>query len=250
MIYTDNTANSKTPLPTMPMKKAPLTEAECQNAIDMQCSSKQADAGKYDSFSLSHYDSDSSLIQYLQKKYHVFSKGMVSVSSSYLKSCLDDPEKLSELESMLQAADTSYDKLKNSMKPGETLKSFQVSIDSEGKMSMKSHSTKVGFNAAKRAAELAGASTTSDLSILIAKLQSDLSELKAGGADEETIAQVKRMIKKAELKMKELREKEQKNDKNHVPAAIYTSQGTIDSASLNFSQPVSGSSALEGGIKV
>lgn len=148
------------------------------------------------------------LVQYLRENYSAYKNGLVTVSNTLLRDCLNDPDKLSSLEQNLKAIPGMLEDIKKNLPKNGKLNSFSASIDADGNMTTQVSSSVVNFNASKRAAELSGAMKSTDVGMVLAKLQQDLSEVKAGGCDEDTIAQVKRMIRKAEQKLQQLKEKE------------------------------------------
>lgn len=153
----------------------------------------------------------SSLETYLQQNFSAYRNGSVCVSKSFLKKCMADPEKLAALEEHLKAVPGILEKTKNDLPKNTKLISCNISIDADGNMSTETLSTHVGFNASKQAAELSCAVCAADVAVIRTKLQQDLKELKAGGADEDTLAQVKRLIRKAEEKLRQLKRKETGN---------------------------------------
>lgn len=206
-------------------------------------SEKQNNSGKYDSVSLSAearsllnadenqplFANRSDLVAYLKENYSAYKNGSVSISNKYLDSCLEDDEKLAALEKMLEEIPGIIDKIKENLPEGEQLLSANFEIDENGDMNTETMGAFVEFNAAKRAAELAGAMTPSDVGIVLAKLQQDLSDVKAGDCEEKTITLVKRMIRKANEKMNRL--KDQEREKSGNPSSDAASQIILSSTS-------------------
>lgn len=236
------TNNSKATQSLLSIYKKNFPE-KAKEIEEQEVSEKQNNSGKYDSVSLSAearsllnadenqplFANRSELVAYLKENYSAYKNGSVSISNKYLDSCLEDDEKLAALEKMLEEIPGIIDEIKENLPEGEQLLSANFEIDENGDMKTETMGTFVEFNAAKRAAELAGAMTPSDVGIVLAKLQKDLSDVKAGNCEEKTITLVKRMIRKANEKMNRLKDQERKNGDN--PSADAASQIILSSTS-------------------
>lgn len=236
------TNNSKATQSLLSIYKKNFPE-KAKEKEEQEVSEKQNNSGKYDSVSLSAearsllnadenqplFANRSDLVAYLKENYSAYKNGSVSISNKYLDSCLEDDEKLAALEKMLEEIPGIIDEIKENLPEGEQLLSANFEIDENGDMNSETMGTFVEFNAAKRAAELAGAMTPSDVGIVLAKLQQDLSDVKAGDCEEKTITLVKRMIRKANEKMNRL--KDQEREKSGNPSSDAASQIILSSTS-------------------
>lgn len=207
--------------------------------------------GTYDTISLSSraraagtagrsFSSLSELDAYLKEKHPAYSSGSVSVSKSVLHGCLEDGDRLASLEEDLKSIPEILENTKKNLPKNTKLLSCTVTIDEDGVKTETLTST-VYFNAAKRAAELSGAMTVADVGMVLAKLQKDLSDVKSGGGDRDTIRQVKRLIRKAEEKMKRLeKDDENKNGGAHEiqPMEIMPAPSFDAAAPVQFGVPI------------
>lgn len=222
-----STRNANAAQSLIPLSKREAAEKEAPSAQAAQ----QEENGKYDSISLSRearsqlrsntdgaaFSNRSELVSYLRENYSAYQRGIVSISGSYLDECLKDGDKLSNLENILEGLPDAEEKIKSDLPKNTRLVSCAFYIDENGDMATEVITTSVGFNAAKRSAELGGAVSVSDVNMVLAKLQKDLSDVQSGGCDADTIAQVKNMIRKAEEKMQRLRSQEDE-DAPSVPS--------------------------------
>lgn len=88
----------------------------------------------------------------------------------------------------------------------------RVTLSSQSAGNTPTLSVSVGFDAAQRAAELAGAMTIADVKFIIAKLGKDLSDvklgIKMGACDKKLLKAVERLLNSAEKKLQALKKKE------------------------------------------
>lgn len=155
-----------------------------------------------DTSSKPEFESVDDLMSYLSEKYEVVNKGIADISNSYLKDCLKDKEKLKNLYDMLESADIALKDAKENIKGFQSIK---VTIDKDGNMEYETSGGSVVFNDAKRARQLASAKTAAEVRIVVSLLNKDLSDCKSGAAkgmcDEEEVAKVEAMLRKAQQRM-------------------------------------------------
>ncbi|MDO5603368.1 MAG: hypothetical protein Q4G07_11445 [Oscillospiraceae bacterium] len=192
---------SKQPLPQEKTKTAPAAQNKKQDSVFISAAAREkaaADSPKNTFSNLSELDA------WLRENFSAYQNGSVQVSRSFLSACLKDPEKLSSLEETLKAIPDIIEQMKSSLPKNARLISCSFSIDKNGGLSTSAQTSSVFFNAPKRAAELSGANTVTDVGFIAAKLKQDLAEVKAGGCDDETIAQINRLLRRAEEKLRQL----------------------------------------------
>ncbi|MCM1157545.1 MAG: hypothetical protein NC300_08210 [Bacteroidales bacterium] len=145
------------------------------------------------------------LREYLSKTYDTVRRGMVRISGSYLRECLEDETKMQELLDNLKDADAMEKNAKDEVKGYQGMK---ITIDEEGKMQTETYGGSVAFNEAKRARQLAAAKSVADVQAVMALLNKDLSDcqsgLQSGMCDENEVRKVKAMIAQANKRMSEL----------------------------------------------
>lgn len=150
--------------------------------------------------------------KYLQEKYSYMNTGTVSmegvpttvtVSSAFLKECMDDPEKAKELEENLAAIPDCAKMAVNDSLGNLTSLSYQ--IDANGNMTCTSSGSSVTVNIEKRARQIASAQTPSEVRMVLSLLNKDLADCKngvsSGACDEAEVAKVQALLKKAQAKM-------------------------------------------------
>lgn len=151
------------------------------------------------------FKSVNELTNYLRGAYDIVGKGQAAISGRHLRDCLTDEDKRQTLFENLAAADAAA---KDAMKNRKGLQSFRVIIDEEGEVTMESSRRTVGFNAAKRARQIAAAKSAGDIRTVMGLLSVDLSQcedgLRDGACDEAEVEKVKAMIREAERRMAEL----------------------------------------------
>ncbi len=141
----------------------------------------------------------------LRGAYGIVRNGQAAISARHLRACLTDEEKRRTLFENLAAADAAA---KNAAQSRKGLQSFRVRIDEDGEMTMESSRRTVGFNAAKRARQIAAAKCADDIKTVLGLLSEDLAQcedgLRDGACDEAEVEKVKAMIREAERRMAEL----------------------------------------------
>lgn len=151
------------------------------------------------------YENLNEYIQFLCGKYESMKQGIVSISHSFLRECIDDEEKQKELEDMLANADYMF---KNAKEQVKGFQSMKIRIDKDGNMETETSGGSVTFNEAKRARQLAAAKSPANVRAVMALLAKDLSDcqngVSTGMCDESEVAKVKAMIQKAQRRMSEV----------------------------------------------
>lgn len=144
-------------------------------------------------------------IQYLQGKYDAYNKGIVTISSSYLRKCFQDKEKRTELEKLLGDAD---DMVQHAEENVEGFQGMKIKIDADGNMESETWGGKVAVNEGKRLRQIAAAKNPAQLRMVMGLLNGDLSDcengLQTGMCDENEVAKVKALIQKAQQRMGEI----------------------------------------------
>lgn len=192
-----------------------------KNAINKDMESVQTTANTSVSENVREY------FRYLREKYTSLQKGIVRISKSFLRECVNDQEKQSKLEEMLGVADNMVENAEENIKGYQGM---QIKIDRDGNMETETYSGSVTFNAEKRARQLAAAKTPAQVKAVLALLASDLSDCEAGLAqgmcDENEVQKVKAMIQEAEQKLSQVSAKS--------PATETKEEELPDSFSLNL----------------
>ncbi|MBO4998272.1 MAG: hypothetical protein J6D02_09770 [Lachnospira sp.] len=142
----------------------------------------------------------------LSAQYEAYSKGMVQISKSFLRSCLSDEEKMGKLHEMLQSVDSMYENAKNGGIKG--FLGMKAKINSEGELETETYGGSVAVNEMKRAAQIANSKTMADIKMVMNLLAEDMEDckrgLRQGLCDEEEVNKVKRLIEKAEKRQMEI----------------------------------------------
>lgn len=164
-------------------------------------------------------------IQYLQGKYDAYNKGIVTISSSYLRKCFQDKEKRTELEKLLGDADYMVQHAEENV---EGFQGMRIKIDEDGNMESETWGGKVAVNEGKRLRQIAAAKNPAQLRMVMGLLNGDLSDcengLQMGMCDENEVAKVKALIQKAQQRMGEIANGDSASEKEE----------TLDSFSINM----------------
>lgn len=139
-------------------------------------------------------------------QYEAYSKGMVQISKSFLRSCLSSEEKMEKLHEMLQNVDSMYENAKNGGIKG--FLGMKAKINSEGELETETYGGSVAVNEMKRAAQIANSKTMADIKMVMNLLAEDMEDckrgLRQGLCDEEEVNKVRRLIEKAEKRQMEI----------------------------------------------
>lgn len=168
-----------------------------------------------------NFNSIDELMAYLSQNYNTVSKGMVDISESYLKECLNDESKLRELYGKLEDADNALEDAEKNVKGFQKM---EIHIDEEGNTEYEISGGSVVFNQAKRARQLAAASTPAEVRMVLGLLTNDLTDCKSGLAkgmcDESEVQKVMAMLQKAQQRMTEVSADDNK-DNNNSSSSFY-----------------------------
>lgn len=144
-------------------------------------------------------------MEYLSSKYNTVNRGMVKLSRSYLKECLEDEEKRKQLFENLKAADEMEAHAK------ENIKGYQgmsIRINSNGEMEVETRSGSVAVNEGKRLRQIAAAKNPEQVQAVLALLNTDLADcqngVRNGMCDENEVNKVKALIQRAMKRMSEV----------------------------------------------
>lgn len=151
------------------------------------------------------FTSTRDLLTYLSENYAAVGKGMVKISGSYLRECLEDEDKRQQLFDMLETADAMEADAQENVKGYQGMK---ITIDEDGNMETETCGGSVTFNEAKRARQLASAKSAAQVRVVLNLLNQDLSDcqngVSSGMCDEAEVAKVRAMLQQAMQQMNQL----------------------------------------------
>ncbi len=145
------------------------------------------------------------LSDYLFSNYKTVNKGMVKISKSYLKACVNDEEKRKKLFENLKAADEMEANAQENVKGYQGMK---ITIDSEGNMETETYGGSVSVNEGKRLRQISAAKNSQQVQAVLALLNTDLAQcqegIEKGMCDENEVNKVRALMQKAMQRMGEV----------------------------------------------
>lgn len=207
---------------TKPQKKDSTDDTEKTDSA-----SKQEASPAENNFSELKFADKDELMSYLKSNFKTVAKGMTQISGSYLNRCLKDENELQKLLDNLTAADEAAADNEENL---EGYQGMRITIDENGEMETETYGGKVAVNEGKRLRQIASAKNPAQIQMVLALLNTDLSDVKRGKemnmCDDDEIAKVEALIQQAQQKSSQIQAEnngsEEEKEKNENDMSFYT----------------------------
>lgn len=207
---------------TKPQKKDSTDDTEKTDSA-----SKQEASPAENNFSELKFADKDELMSYLKSNFKTVAKGMTRISGSYLNRCLKDENELQKLLDNLTAADEAAADNEENL---EGYQGMRITIDENGEMETETYGGKVAVNEGKRLRQIASAKNPAQIQMVLALLNTDLSDVKRGKemnmCDDDEIAKVEALIQQAQQKSSQIQAEnngsEEEKEKNENDMSFYT----------------------------